>query len=315
MPNLIGYDLDNIYLLHYNEGDILISRINYVTKRIYRNIYQSNAKILFSSFIKNNLLYLGESELVDGQLISVLKRINLQNNAEGFTEEIIFKNTYSKFPDINYSDDYVLMNISNYDKCILGYMYHDDNQFFEIFSSNYVVNDGYLYQGDIPLYGNGDKQGIYFQVISLDNEAIDFAGKQALYYYSFAEDKCVPKLELSDKTTYVGVKNDTVILNDYAVDEPWALTGKIISFNDNTVLNIPKTRPANSVKNSEIRDDFIFVSSNENICVFNRKEQTYAIMDITTRNRTEIKIFEDTFGFLNMENGQLVFNLIRYSKD
>lgn len=171
-----------------------------------------------------------------------------------------------------------------------------------------------MYTGKIPLYGNGDKKGIYFQVISLDNEAIDFGGNQELYYYSFAEDKYMPQLVLSDKTTYINGNSNIIILDDYAVDNPRTVTGKIISFNDNTVTSIPKTSPVNGIKDSLIKEDLIFVSSNENIYVFNLKKQIYTSMDISTHNRTEIRIYSDTFGYMNMIDGELVFHLIRYNK-
>ncbi len=312
---LIGYDSSNLYVLHNEEEYLLVSRINFVSKHIEKNIYKCESKIIFSSCIINGFLYLGEAELVNNSLVSTLKRISLQDNEDKLYEEIIFKNGFPKFPVVSYSDDYVVINYSTSDKYILGYIHHNDDKIIEIFSSDFKVSNGNLYTGEIPLYGNGDKDGIYFQVISLENETIDFEGNQTLYYYSFAEDRYMPKLVLSDKTTYINGNMEIAILNDYAVDSPRTITGKIISFVDNTVTAIPKTRPSNSVEISAINGNYIMVSSSENIYIFDRKKQTFASMDISSINKTEIKIFGDTFGYIDKAEGKAVFYLIRYSKD
>ena len=76
--------------MHYENDNILVSRIDYNAKHIDRNIYKSKANIIFSKIIKNGLLYLGEAELLDGQLRSVLKRINLQGSDVSFFDEFVF---------------------------------------------------------------------------------------------------------------------------------------------------------------------------------------------------------------------------------
>ena len=320
-PTLIGYNANHIYLMHYEEDDVVLSRIDYIAKHIERDMYRSKADIWFSGEVVNGVLYWGEAFFADGGLHSVLKRFHIQNRENQAFEEIVFQNTYPRLPAISYSDDYVVINYATQDKYILGYMNHSNNQFNEIIRSSYEIDEGYLYTGDIPLFGNGDDQGIYFQIISLNKESIDFEGSQILYYYTFAEGVYTPVLHLSDKTVHVSGSGQTVILEDYSVNSPRGPTGKIISLEDNTVITLPEINPVNNIKHTNIKNKLFFISSIENISVYNYDQQTFSSMGIDSfvanRNAaTLMKIYENTFGLIDFSDElNPVFILVQYSAD
>lgn len=309
--SLIGYNDEYIYVLNIEGNSTIVSRVNYSEKFIEKEIYKCDDGMIFSFNLNEDYLYIGEVRIVEEELVSVLRRINLQDEYNLFSEEIVFQNKHNRFPSISYSDDYIIVNYVSEGSYILEYMTHDSSELVEIFKSDFSIEDGHLYTGLIPLYANGNKHGIYFQVITLNNEPLDFGGTQSLYYYSFEKDEYMQKLTLHDKITYVNSNEDIAIINYYSVDNPRVQTGKIISFKNNTIINIPGTSPVNSVNDSFINGDLLFITAVENIYMFDMEKKIFASMDIKISDRTEIKIFKDTFGFFDRSNETTAFSIIR----
>lgn len=321
---LIGYDKKYIYVIHYDEESTLISRINYIEKYIEKGIYIKSDRMIYSSHLTNNVLYIGEYEVKDNILLTSLKRISLEGN-DFSKEEEIFYNEYSKFPEINYSEEYLTIGYVKDNNYIIGYINYDDDEFIEIYRSEFVINENHLYEGDVLLNANGMGDGIYFQIISLDNEQLDFEGTQRLYFYSFKDDKSITKLELSDKITYVKGNEDIIVINNYSVDNPREQTGKILSFKEGFYIDILETRAANSINNFLLKDRLLFITSYRNLYVYDFDKKSFESMKINPYS-TEIKMHEGTFGFIETyedrfniletdEDKEPVFKLIKYKTD
>lgn len=194
-------------------------------------------------------------------------------------------------------------------------MNYDRKEFIQIYRADFEITKGNLYKGDIPLNANATEEGIYFQIITLNNERIDFEGTQMLYFYSFESKKYMPKLKLSDKITYSKGNEDMVVVNNYSVDDARALTGKIILLKENSVIDIPETRPANSISNSLIGEEHLFINSYRNIYIYDIQKKSFTSMEVVSGS-TQIRMFKDTFGFIENPQGKNpIFKVVGYKND
>jgi len=108
---------------------------------------------------------------------------------------------------------------------VLGYLNYYSLNFTEIFRSSFIIEDGFLYTGQIPMFAKGSKKGIHFQVVSLYREMLDFEGTQKLYFFCFEKNAYEPILILHDKIVYVGEHNNILVLSYYSIDDPREETG------------------------------------------------------------------------------------------
>ena len=199
--------------------------------------------------------------------------------------------------------------MNNYSS-VLGYINNNNSEFVEIYRKSYEISNGNLYTGDIPITINGNNHGVYFQIISLENELLDFEGSSALYYYSFQKEEVVLKLNLTDKIIYIDGDEDVIVLEYYSVDNPREQTGKIISFQDNTIVDIPGVRPSNNIKNSNLKDDLFYIHTLSGLYIFNLKEGKFVNFDIDSSYQSEIKLFEESFAFLSVDSKKVILSIV-----
>lgn len=311
--DLIGYNKEYVYIQTYEQGYMNISRINLLTKEISKDVYTCEAQMFSYAFhVKDNILYFGESELQkDGLLKNKIKYVNFNERMP--RERILFEEITNTRLEVGYFEEYLLVNYSKANNYIMGYIPYVEQAFIDIITRQYDLKDGYLYTGEIPVYGGGDAEGIYFQMLSYNDEMFDFEGTQTLHYFSMKKKKANPVLILSDKTTYVNGSKDYIVLNDYAVDSSNRTTGKIISVKDKTRHYIPETSQVNGIRDSSIQGDMIYINTLHNIYVYDCKNKEYASMDFSGAGWRTIRMHDNTFGVLNMAGEFLEFNLISYN--
>jgi len=214
-------------------------------------------------------------------------------------------------PIVSYSEGYVIFNyIDEYGRTyVLGYLdaaivpqsYRTQHPLNEITRENFMVDEHGLMTGRIPLYAARDEDGIFFQVITLDGELLDFGGTSSIYFYSFNTGQYTHVLDLDDSITYINGKSGVIVYNYYSVDNPRVATGRIVFLEDGHEVTIPHISPVNDITYSSISDEYIFIISRYHALIYNVMQQSFEYLDARTlsnRQISNIRFMEGQFGWI-----------------
>jgi len=221
-------------------------------------------------------------------------------------------------PFISYSEEHIILNFIDGNSYVLGYIRYDDPslRFVEVLRYDFTIDEYGLIVGRIPIYASGDEYGIYFQVISLDREHIDFGGVSSLYFFCFESSSHEPILHLSDSITYVNGRNSLLVYNYYSVDNPRAMTGRIVSLDDNWSVTIPHITPVNSILYTSIEDEVVFIVSREHIIAYDLQTYSFNYLEVSSLStglRSNIRMSGSQFGWLCFGDGsEIVFNYVNW---
>ena len=341
--DLLGFDETYIYVLSnlpmidgpydYDGFFTTVSRINLVEKYIDYHFLSIGPGSLhgfhlfehmrfFDSQIFLYYLWVRESPVSSGLLDSELMQVIF-----GYEIRTIFTNNDNRITNVAYTNNYMILNYIDGDDYVLALKRFDEpdnmslhglstqyaGEFIEIFRSEFIIEDGILYTGQLPIYAGGDENGVYFQVITLDREMLDFEGTSALYHFSLETRTVNPVFELSDKITYMSGNDDLIILNYYSIDAPTELTGRIFLLNENAKITIPYITPMNDIIQTFFLDDLVFIVSRNYLTRLDLGAQVFENFNIR-QGRYDIvsgaRINNNALGFLRFLEESVVFNKV-----
>jgi len=307
-----------------------ISQINYTDRYIDLMMYASGARpfggIDFAHYIRFNhernitTLYYVESRPMNGhiwsRLITIPWRIDDSSRVSTSPYERrpdTWQCESPRHPFISYSDEYIILNYIEDNSYVLGYIRYDDPRmrFTEVVRYDFTVDEDMLMTGRIPIYATADSHGIYFQVITLDGEHLDFGGESKLYFFCFESRIHERILHMDDSITYINGRNGILVYNYYSVDNPRAMTGRIVHLDDNWSVTIPHVTPVNDIIFSAIEDEFIFIVTTENIIAYNLQTREFLYVDVNSLSnglRSNIRMSGNQFGWLSVyDDSTIVF--------
>ncbi|MCL2361138.1 MAG: hypothetical protein FWC73_04905 [Defluviitaleaceae bacterium] len=332
--------------LHYT----LISQVNYIERYIDIFRYASGALVFggidFAHHIRFNnernitTLYYVDSRERQGNISNTLFMVPWATDDDKpaqlppFRGSSIWHRYSPRRPFVAYTDEYIILNYIDGNSYVLGYMRHFDydinyygdiahymrhfeqsTQFVEVLRYDFAIGEDGRMTGRIPIYAAGDTYGIYFQVITLDDEHLDFGGESKLYYFCFESGNYKRILYMDDSITYINGNNGIIVYNYYSVDNPRVMTGRIVSLDDNWSVIIPHVTPVNDISYSRIEDDFIFIVTREHIIIYNLQAESFHYIEVSslsTGPRSNIRMSGSQFGWLSFDNNSdIVFYRIQ----
>ena len=338
--NLVSFRGGNVYTLaisptimsdHNIDWHTVISRINVSEKYIDYYMYFPVSRLFnrmdFAHYlIFDNesditmLYYVDSQEMNDGRFLNTIRRIHWSLAEEQairrFDTGHLTHDIYSiRRPFIAYADKYLIANYIDGNTYVLGYIMHSmyggsAMQFIEVLRYEFTVDDNGLMTGRIPVYAMGDSQGFYFQVITLDNEMLDFGGESAVYFFCFQAQEYWHVLDLQDSVTYINGSGGVLVYSYHSVDSPRASTGRIAFLDTLETVVIPHVTPVNGIVSAYIGAEQIFVISANDIMVYTISTGAWeylSLNELTPGQRTNAIFYDGQFGWLHFDEGQVTF--------
>ena len=103
-----------------------------------------------------------------------------------------------------------------------------------IAKTNYSLNENGLFSGQVMIPGgmSEDGKGLYYQVVTLDNENINYQGDTILKYYSCANKVSTEIMDMERKIDYAYGTEEYLLVSEHVYDKPAKEIVKIYKMED-----------------------------------------------------------------------------------
>ena len=292
----------------YGSAALLFGRIDFAHHLVFD--HENNMTILY---------YVESSEEPNGMIRNAVRRYHWALD----DDEILWIPGMHRNHDIHsprrvfiaHSEEYMLINYIDGNTYVLGYIRYFvrgglSMQFTEVLRYEFAVDDNGLMTGRIPIYAMGDSQGFYFQVITLDNEMLDFGRESAVYFFCFQVREYWHVLDLQDRVTYINGSGGVLVYSYHSVDSPRASTGRIAFLDTLETVVIPHVTPVNGIVSAYIGAEQIFVISANDIMIYTISTGAWeylSLNELTPGQRTNAHFYDGQFGWLRFDEGHVTF--------
>lgn len=268
----IGISDENLYLSYSENNTCSFLTYNYVINDSIKELFtfkDFESLVLYDTYMNN--LYVGVLNYQDNNY--VIKIYEIINSSE---YKLIYEFISPKYPLIKLIHNNIVCYYETYQNDrytdLLVYYNIDTNKSNIINKFEYNISEDGLYTGNIGGAFGGNKNGLYFLNVSLDNEDIfsDDTGICTVNYYSFSDHKIKEICNVDKKLRFLSGGDNFFVTSDYAnkLPEKDKSTGKLYLIDGSNIFlyTIPKIYPV-------FEDDIsgIYSLDNNRVVIYNKK--------------------------------------------
>lgn len=309
---IIGYDERYLYFGEM-EDTLRIVKYDLIKQSKLLSIYESSESptISYAKYLSGRI-YIGETYFKENNINFTLKVIDEKGKIESLMNENV-----SKIPYVDDCNGYILVNYSKIqnENIITTYLESINIDTFQrkfIDSDTCYFTENNFYTGNMIIYCGGYGDGIYYQIVKLDNENLETGGQTEINFYSFRKETISFVFSLSQKLLFISGDSQNLITSDYSYENSNGNTGKIYTFFNNNHISqiIPHISPGYDILGcNKIKGDRIIIYNSDIIYIFDIKNREYYYKRYRNidLNYSRIEFHKNSFGYIETSNNKSYF--------